>query len=279
MQKLSAVAVLTLSALWLPAWGQEQATRQAKIPPGCTTAPDPADGMDIGDWILRNCPDSPITKRALAERAEYEKQPHFVPPFQDRVIYNSEQRPELCKQVDAPPADHKLTWDETRERANCVGEVVYGKRMYPTWENIQSAIAAVKANTEARKQWAKEHPPKVDDSYERTHYDENGNYRDKTEEAKAVESWRELHSSGRCAAAAQRVVKEYDEMTTGCVAKSITPQCRQFHLDESTVGICSVSPAESHHGPKQRANAKNPMPYAVAMAQEKRQPDSAKLAH
>jgi len=58
-----------------------------------------------------------------------------------------------------------------------------------------------------------------------------------------------------------------------------TRECQQFHSDEFVVGECSVSPAESFHGYKQRANMRNPMPYAVTMAQEKPQPDSAKLAH
>lgn len=53
------------------------------------------------------------------ERAE-ELKKEFVPPFEDKVIYNSEQRPELCKQIDALPPDHKFTWEEARERGNCV---------------------------------------------------------------------------------------------------------------------------------------------------------------
>jgi len=109
--------------------------------------------------------------------------------------------------------------------------------------------------------------------------DDNGNWIDKAKEAKAVEGWQKLHTSGRCAQAASNVAKNFDRLTTFCVNKSRTRECQQFHSDEFVVGECSVSPAEPHHGYKQRANAKNPMPYAITMAQEKPQPDSAKLAH
>jgi len=191
-------------------------------------------------------------------------------------VFNSEQRPELCKQIDAIAPDHKWTWEEKRERANCVGMVVDGKRLWPTGENILAAIADVKVNTAAREQWMKEHGKVV---YLDHDIDANGNWIDKAKEAKVIESWQKLHASGRCAQAASNVVKNFDRLTAFCVNKSRTRECQQFHSDEFVVGECSVSPAESFHGYKQRANMKNPMPYAITMAQEKPQPDSAKLAH
>jgi hypothetical protein len=153
-------------------------------------------------------------------------------------------------------------------RAGCRGNIVNGKRVYPSEANIEQELQ--RSRDEAKAVTATDDgtvlKPKV--------VDKNGNVLDDAAQLKMAEAnWAKLVASGKCEKAAQHYIANHD-LTETCGngrrgPGTSCPQQAALASDVSTIAMCAVSPDDPDHGPKRRAIRSDPMAVAETMAQGK----------
>jgi hypothetical protein len=191
----------------------------------------------------------------------------WLPAWAAKVYYTTEQRPELCNQLDAYPKDHAWTGEETWERHLCQGVLSGGKRLYPTQEDMLAYVAERDAEIERKNEESMrnaetiELTPKV--------YDKDGNLLDEAAQQKITrDNWNKLIASGQCVKVAQDLVRNSDDYQR-CHETGRRAKCEQYYREASVLSACAVSPDDPEHGYKRRAIRRDPMPTAIALANDK----------